>query len=284
MTAGRDVTGNAFDEWLLPVHPDATAERDRRRAATREADTEEATGHLLARPGRRRPQSRPHAADLLGSRHARLAPQPFHAPNGLPGSPPRSRHRTPHHHDRIHPRRPPQTPTHRRRHPPLRPMAPRNTPPPRPSHEKLRPRPSEAPANKTPSTAPANEDPHGKTTTTKTQTALCPAEDIQPRRARTTLPEAWRPRPLRRPAPGRRPRPGDPNRRSNWRPNWRQDDNRRSAARRPYPLTADTGRRRPELLLLQGGTARTMHLARPGPVARGPFQGHRHDPRRTPHG
>ena len=56
MTAGRDVTGNAFDEWLLPVHPDATAERDRRRAATREADTEEATGHLLARPETRRPQ------------------------------------------------------------------------------------------------------------------------------------------------------------------------------------------------------------------------------------
>jgi hypothetical protein len=100
------------------------------------------------------------------------------------------------------------------------------------------------------------------------------AEDIQPRRARTTLPGAWRPRPLRRPAPRRRPRPGDPDRR----PNWGQHDNRRSAARRPYPLAPDTGRRRSEVLLLQGGTARTVHLAGPGPVARGPFQGHRHDP------
>ena len=36
---GRDVTGDAFYEWLLSDHPDAKAERDSRRAATYQADT-----------------------------------------------------------------------------------------------------------------------------------------------------------------------------------------------------------------------------------------------------
>jgi hypothetical protein len=39
---GRDVTDNAFYEWLLSDHPDAKSERDRRRAATYQAETERA--------------------------------------------------------------------------------------------------------------------------------------------------------------------------------------------------------------------------------------------------
>jgi hypothetical protein len=39
---GRDVTGDAFYEWLLSDHPDAKAERDRRRAATYQADMDRA--------------------------------------------------------------------------------------------------------------------------------------------------------------------------------------------------------------------------------------------------
>jgi hypothetical protein len=39
---GRDVTDGAFYEWLLSDHPDAKAERDWRRAATYQADTERA--------------------------------------------------------------------------------------------------------------------------------------------------------------------------------------------------------------------------------------------------
>jgi hypothetical protein len=39
---GRDVTDHAFYEWLLSDHPDARAERDWRRAATYQADTERA--------------------------------------------------------------------------------------------------------------------------------------------------------------------------------------------------------------------------------------------------
>jgi hypothetical protein len=39
---GRDVTDNAFYEWLLSDHPDAKAERDRRRTATYQAETERA--------------------------------------------------------------------------------------------------------------------------------------------------------------------------------------------------------------------------------------------------
>jgi hypothetical protein len=35
----RDVTSDAFYEWLLSDHPDARAERDWRRAATYQADT-----------------------------------------------------------------------------------------------------------------------------------------------------------------------------------------------------------------------------------------------------
>jgi hypothetical protein len=38
----RDVTDDAFYEWLLSDHPDAKAERDWRRAATHQADTERA--------------------------------------------------------------------------------------------------------------------------------------------------------------------------------------------------------------------------------------------------
>jgi hypothetical protein len=36
---GRDVTDDAFYEWLLSDHPDAKAERDSRRAATYQAET-----------------------------------------------------------------------------------------------------------------------------------------------------------------------------------------------------------------------------------------------------
>ena len=36
---GRDVTSDAFYEWLLSDHPDARAERDWRRAATYQAET-----------------------------------------------------------------------------------------------------------------------------------------------------------------------------------------------------------------------------------------------------
>jgi hypothetical protein len=39
---GRDVTGDAFYEWLLSDHPDARAERDWRRAATYQAETDRA--------------------------------------------------------------------------------------------------------------------------------------------------------------------------------------------------------------------------------------------------
>ena len=39
---GRDVTDTAFYEWLLSDHPDARAERDWRRAATYQADTDRA--------------------------------------------------------------------------------------------------------------------------------------------------------------------------------------------------------------------------------------------------
>lgn len=59
MTGGlhdRDVTDTAFYEWLLSDHPDAKAERDRRRTATYQADTERAAavrawaGKINARP------------------------------------------------------------------------------------------------------------------------------------------------------------------------------------------------------------------------------------------
>jgi len=36
---GRGVSDNAFYEWLLSDHPDAKAERDRRHAATYQAQT-----------------------------------------------------------------------------------------------------------------------------------------------------------------------------------------------------------------------------------------------------
>ena len=39
---GRDVTDGAFYEWLLSDHPDAKAERDRRRAATYQAERDRA--------------------------------------------------------------------------------------------------------------------------------------------------------------------------------------------------------------------------------------------------
>jgi len=43
---GRDVTDNAFYEWLLSDHPDAKAERDQRRAATVQAETGRAAAVL----------------------------------------------------------------------------------------------------------------------------------------------------------------------------------------------------------------------------------------------
>jgi hypothetical protein len=39
---GRDATNDAFYEWLLSDNPDARAERDRRRAATYQAETDRA--------------------------------------------------------------------------------------------------------------------------------------------------------------------------------------------------------------------------------------------------
>jgi hypothetical protein len=39
---GRDVADTAFYEWLLSDHPDARAERDRRRAASYQAETDRA--------------------------------------------------------------------------------------------------------------------------------------------------------------------------------------------------------------------------------------------------
>src|SRR5579862_9083505 len=39
---GRDVTDDAFYEWLLSDHPDAKTERDLRRAATYQAETDRA--------------------------------------------------------------------------------------------------------------------------------------------------------------------------------------------------------------------------------------------------
>jgi hypothetical protein len=53
----QDVTGDAFYEWLLSDHPDARAERDRRRAATCQAETGRAAavrawaGKIGAQPG-----------------------------------------------------------------------------------------------------------------------------------------------------------------------------------------------------------------------------------------
>jgi hypothetical protein len=53
---GRDVTDTAFYEWLLSDHTDARAERDRRRAATYQADRDRAAavcawaGKISARP------------------------------------------------------------------------------------------------------------------------------------------------------------------------------------------------------------------------------------------
>ncbi len=46
---GRDVTDDAFYEWLLSDHPDARAERDRRRAATYQADTSRASASICGR-------------------------------------------------------------------------------------------------------------------------------------------------------------------------------------------------------------------------------------------
>jgi hypothetical protein len=53
---GRDVTDHAFYEWLLSDHPDARAERDRRRATAYQAETDRAaavrawTGKINAQP------------------------------------------------------------------------------------------------------------------------------------------------------------------------------------------------------------------------------------------
>jgi len=53
---GREVTDDAFYEWLLSDHPDARAERNRRRAATYQAERDRAaavrawTGKINAQP------------------------------------------------------------------------------------------------------------------------------------------------------------------------------------------------------------------------------------------
>jgi hypothetical protein len=58
---GRDVTNDAFYEWLLSDHPDARAERDRRRAATHQAENRRAAAvrawadKINAQPGAPQP-------------------------------------------------------------------------------------------------------------------------------------------------------------------------------------------------------------------------------------
>ena len=72
---GRDVTGTAFYEWLLADHPDARAERDWRRAATHQAETDRAAavrawaGKINAHPDA--------AANPAGpGHHVRHSPRP----------------------------------------------------------------------------------------------------------------------------------------------------------------------------------------------------------------
>jgi hypothetical protein len=64
----RDVTDNAFYEWLLSDHPDAKAERDWRRAATYQAETERAaTVRAWADKINARPDAPQPARDLAAS-------------------------------------------------------------------------------------------------------------------------------------------------------------------------------------------------------------------------
>jgi hypothetical protein len=68
---GRDVTNNAFYEWLLSDHPDARAERDRRRAATYQAETGRAAA-VRAWVGKINAQ--PEAPETLRDLAASMAP------------------------------------------------------------------------------------------------------------------------------------------------------------------------------------------------------------------
>ena len=109
-------------------------------ATEAERRPERTTRHLLARPGRRRQNRQTGRPDRMGHRHAPMAPLLLRARRRLLGLPPRSRHRAPQRHDRIHPRLPQEPPPARRHPAPVRPVAPRHAPPLPRRHEILRPR------------------------------------------------------------------------------------------------------------------------------------------------
>jgi hypothetical protein len=69
---GRDVTDHAFYEWLLSDHPDARAERDRRRAATYQAETDRAAA---VRAWADKIGAQPDAPQTLRDLAASLGPQ-----------------------------------------------------------------------------------------------------------------------------------------------------------------------------------------------------------------
>jgi hypothetical protein len=69
---GRDATDDVFYEWLLSDHPDARAERDRRRAATYQADTDRAAA-VRAWAGKINAQ--PDAPQTLQELAASMGPQ-----------------------------------------------------------------------------------------------------------------------------------------------------------------------------------------------------------------
>jgi hypothetical protein len=68
----RDVTDDAFYEWLLSDHPDAKAERDRRRAATYQDDTDRAAA---VRAWADKINTQPDAPHTLRDLAASLGPQ-----------------------------------------------------------------------------------------------------------------------------------------------------------------------------------------------------------------
>ena len=68
----RDVTDNAFHEWLLSDHPDAKAERDRRRAATYQAETKRAAA---VRAWADKINAQPDAPQTLRDLAASMGPQ-----------------------------------------------------------------------------------------------------------------------------------------------------------------------------------------------------------------
>ena len=69
---GRDVTDDAFYEWMLSDHPDARAERDRQRTATYQADADRAAAvRTWADKIGAQPDAPEHLRDLAAS----LGPQ-----------------------------------------------------------------------------------------------------------------------------------------------------------------------------------------------------------------